>query len=79
MHVYLKPLKMQLIQILFFLIHSNVIPFVYLQASLTSKNVLEKLKLDYAHLLNILGKMPNSSKKILNLLSSLNSTDFKFE
>ena len=74
--VYLKTLKMQLIKIIFFPIHSNIIPFVYLKASLTYKNVLSKLELDYTHLLKIMVKNAKFIKKILNLLSSLNSTQF---
>ena len=43
---------------------------VYLQASLTYKNVLEKLELDYAHLLKNCKNAKFIKKKNLYLLSS---------
>ena len=52
---------------------------VYKQASLTYTNVLAKLELDYAHLLKILVKNAKFIKIIVNLLSTLNSTQFQFE
>ena len=55
---------MQLIQILYFPLLSNVIPFVcVLQASLTYKNVLAKVELDYEHLVKILVKNAKFIKK----------------
>ena len=52
---------------------------VYLQPSLMYKNVLAKFELDYAHLLKSLVKNAKFIKKNLNLLSSINSTQFQFE
>ena len=78
--LYLKPLKTHMIQILFFLyIATEFSLSVYLQASLKYKNVLAKLELDYAHLLKNLVKNAKFIKKIVNLLSTLNSTQFQFE
>ena len=76
----LKAIKTQLIHLLFIPFHSNVFPLsVYLQVSLMYINALAKLELDYAHLLKHLVKNAKFIKKILNLLSSLNSTQFQFE
>ena len=66
--------------VVFFLLHSNVFPFVYVFTSFHKEQErFSKLELDCAHLLKHLVKMPNSSKYLVNLLSSLNSNQFHFE
>ena len=66
--IYLKPLKTQLIQILFFPVHSNVCPFICVFTSFP--NVQERLSKTWARLRtpakNFVEKCQIHQKKILN-------------
>ena len=63
----LKAIKHATDTIIFFLYISTLFPLsVYLQAFLTWKNLLAKLKLQYAHLLKFLVKNAKFVKRILN-------------
>ena len=60
-----------------FPIHSSVMFFVYVFKSFP--NVKTKLELDCTHLLKMVVKKCQIHQKNLNLLSSLNFTQFQFE